>query len=291
MVAAASNWVGSLPRRIAVVLTGVVIATWCTACSKSEAPSASDTAQPSDTAVPSDTAQPSDTAPCDGDSSSESPFEPPDVAVVPVGANVTMKVVAATLREAGGAFDFYAVLHSEGEYPMCSPALQVDFFDHDDQLLGTTSGAVWTGRVFRFEGSVAPVACVAPGQVAAGVVQGFVAPWSLKDVKYVEYRLHAFGIDTAEEQRGAVVGELQSFETHDGVTFRGTLTNSSDTAISEPRVTVLPLDCGGRPLGLATAVATLEIPPNGTWTFDSSVVQHAGARQLVFGVGNFAPSP
>lgn len=249
----------------------------------------SDTA-PSNTA-PSNTA-PSNSAPCDDEgSAAESAFEPEAIVVLPVGANVTLKVVASTLGNVDGALDFYAVLQSESEYPMCSPALQLDFFDHDDQPLGTTTGTIWTGRVFRFDGSPAPVVCVAPGQVAAAVVKGFSATWSLKDVKYVEYRIHAFAIDTAKEVGGTVISELVTSKTADGVTFRGTLTNSSDTPLRDPQVTIVPLNCVGRPLGLSTAAATLEIPPNGTWPFDSSVVLEPGTRQLAFGVGSFPPAP
>lgn len=283
MVPAASLLHRGLARQLVVGLTGVATATWCAACTTSKS---TDDVRSSST---EETPAPSSTAPCE--EAVESSFEPKGIAVLPLGANVTLKVVASTLREADGALDFYAVVQSERDYPMCSPAFQLDFFDHDDQLLGTTTGAVWTGRVFRFDGSATPVVCVAPGQVAAAVVEGFSATWSLKDVKYVEYRIHAFGIDTAKEVPGAVVGELQAKETADGVTFRGTLTNSSDTPLSEPRVTIVPLSCVGRPLGLATAAATLEIPPNGTWSFDSSVVLEPSATQLAFGVGNFPSSP
>ena len=47
-------------------------------------------------------------------------------------------------------------------------------------------------------------------------------------------------------------------------------------------VSVFPLNRVGRPLGVATSSATLDVPPGGAWTFETSTVDDPGVAYAAF---------
>lgn len=222
----------------------------------------------------------------------ESLFEPAWLPNVPLdGVTGVLTLFASTLRDGADGLELYAGICNHSEFPLCGAAIQIEFYDEADALIGTASGAVQSGRLYRFSQSPTPIACVEPGQTAMAAVTALPDGLALADLKSMGHRFPAFQIDDAVFLPGVSVSELQAFDAPAGAVFGGTVTNASDSAIADPVVSVFPVNEVGRPLGVATSMASLEIPPGGTWSFETSVVLNRGVDQLAYASGTFAPSP
>lgn len=222
----------------------------------------------------------------------ESLFEPAWLPNVPLDSVAgVLTLFASTLRDGPNGLELYAGICNDGEFPLCSAGIQVEFYDHSDQLIGTTSGGVQSGRLFSFSQSPTPITCVAPGQTAMAAMTTLPMGLLLDDLKFLGHRFPAFQIEDAVLVPGVTVTDVQAFEAADGAVFRGTVTNASDIPITNPAVSVFPVNDVGRPLGVAVSTATLEIPPGGTWSFETSVVAERGVSHLAFASGSLLTSP
>lgn len=222
----------------------------------------------------------------------ETLFEPPDLPNVSLdGENGTLILFSSTLKSGPAGLELYAGICNRGEYPMCSPALQVEFFDHADQLIGTSSGAVQSGRVFRFSQSAQPVTCVAPGQTAMAALTNLPEGLAIADLKSIGHRFPAFRVEDAEPIEGTTIQQLEAFEVDGGFAFRGTVNNDSDSPVTDPVVSVFPLDHVGRPLGNAVGTATVQVPAGGQWAFETNAVVERGDTQLAFAAAVFPAEP
>ncbi len=284
-----------LPRPLSAhIATGTVALVSFLACSK---PSDSSVEQPPLPSV--DTVANTSSSPGEGACSRspetglvEDAFEPESVPNVSLdGVGGTLMVLASTLREGAEGLELYANICNAGDFPLCSAAMQVEFYDAADQLIGSTSTAVQSGRFYRFSQSPYPISCVAPGQTAMAAATNLPEGLVLDDLKSMGHRFPAFQIDDAAPLAGATVSAVDAFETAGGAAFRGTVTNDSDAPISNPTVSVFPVNDVGRPLGVATATATLQIPPGGTWSFETSVIAERGVSHWAFAAASFALTP
>ena len=52
--------------------------------------------------------------------------------------------------------------------------------------------------------------------------------------------------------------------------------------MSAPTVTIFPVNRVGRPLGAATASSTIDIPPGGSWSFETSPVDDLGVDYVAY---------
>lgn len=220
-------------------------------------------------------------------------FEPADLPNLPLdGPDGALSVYSWTLKGGPAGLELYAGICHKGEGTLCSVALQVEFYDQADQLIGSASGAVQSGRLFEFSQSPYPISCVVPGQTAMAALTSLPEGMALADVKSMGYRFPAFLIDDAVPLPGARVTSVEALSTAAGALFRGTLTNDSDSAISSPSVSVFPLNEVGRPLGNAVGAEALEIAPGGTWEFETNVVAgDGGAHQIAFATASFVSPP
>jgi hypothetical protein len=73
-----------------------------------------------------------------------------------------------------------------------------------------------------------------------------------------------------------------------GTVYTGTLSNGLDVAVSDPSVTVFSVNRVGRPLGVAIATGTVQIPPGGSWAFETNTVDMPGADQAAYPAGAMA---
>lgn len=219
-------------------------------------------------------------------------FDPPEIPNLSLdNTTAGLMLYASTLRSGPGGLELYAGICNDSDAKLCSVALQVEFYDHADALIGTASGAVQSGRLFSFPESPYPVYCVAPGQTAMAALTDLPPGLTLADLKSMGHRFPAFLIDHAMPVAAVSVGKVDVFETAAGVAFRGMVTNDSDAPMQDPQVSVFPITEAGRPLGNATSTASLEIPAGGTWTFETSVVPNAGAGQVAFASAAFVAMP
>src|SRR5690606_35974181 len=141
-----------------------------------------------------------------------------------------LTLVASTLTSGANGLELYAAIRNEGEFPLCGAALQVEFYDQADQLIGSASTGVQSGRLYRLPDSTTTISCVAPGQTAMAAATSLPKGLALADLKSLGHRFPAFQIDDAEFVPTATVGEVEAVDTLDGTAFRGTVTNASDAS-------------------------------------------------------------
>lgn len=221
---------------------------------------------------------------------SEKAFEPPDVPNVPLSGAGSLTLFASTLQSGATGLELYAGIRNESEVPLCSAAMQVEFYDQADQLIHTASAGVQSGRLYRFPDGSMTISCVAPGQTAMAAITDLPESLVLEELKSVGHRFPAFQIDGAVPVDWVTVSELEAFDAAGGTAFRGTVVNTSDAPLNEPAVSVFSVNGVGRPLGVATSTAVVELPPGGSWAFETNAVAERGAGQVAFAAASFPVS-
>ena len=104
----------------------------------------------------------------------------------------------------------------------------------------------------------------------------------VEELAALEYRFPAFPLDGLVPIDGLTVSELSTISSGTGTAYTGTLTNGLEGAVSNPKVTIFPLNRVGRPLGAATSSATTELPAGGSWTFETTAVDDAGVDFVAY---------
>jgi hypothetical protein len=225
----------------------------------------------------------------DADSAGDPLIVPEDLSVTALaGGNGVLEMIALTLRAGANGAELYAALRNEGDIPACSAAVSVELFDDAEQSLAAGIGGLLTQRFYRLtDGSGTIAACVGPGDVSMAAVMGLPPDIVVEDVRHVVYRCPYFALEVVAIE-GLTVSQLEPATGDDGTAFTGTLVNGFDVAVSNPSVTVFPVSRAGRPLGVATGSGRLELPPGGSWTFETSAVATPGADHIAYPAGALA---
>lgn len=201
------------------------------------------------------------------------------------GGNGVLEVIALTLRKGPDSTEVYVALKNEGDIPACSAAVSVELFDKTEQSLAAGIGGLLTQHFYRrTDGSGTIAACVAPGDVTIAAVTDLPSDIVVEDVGYVVYRCPYFALDVVPIA-GLTVRQVKSVTGSAGTTYTGSLVNGLDVAVSNPSVTVFPVNRVGRPLGVATGSGTVEIQPGGSWAFETSAVGERGADYFAYPAG------
>jgi hypothetical protein len=201
------------------------------------------------------------------------------------GGNGVLEVIAFTLRKGPRNTEVYAALRNVGDIPACSAAVSVELFDKTEQSLAAGIGGLLTQRFYRLtDGSGTIAACVAPGDITMAAVTDLPSDIVIEDVGYVVYRCPYFALDVVPID-GLTISHVEGVPGSDGTAYTGTLVNRLDVAVNNPSVSVFPVNRVGRPLGVASGSGTLEIPPGGSWTFETNSVSVAGVDHLAYPAG------
>jgi hypothetical protein len=201
-----------------------------------------------------------------------------DALVVPAGLSVTalaggngvLEVIALTLRKGPSSTELYAALKNDGDIPACHAAFAVELFDRAEQSVAAGIGALLTRHFYRLaqdSGTIA--ACVAPGDVSMAAVTDLPSDIAIDEVGTIVYRCPYFALDVVPIV-GLTIGPVTSVARGAETAYTGTLVNELELAVSNPSVTVFPLSRVGRPIGVTTASGTAEIPPGGSWAFETN---------------------
>lgn len=222
--------------------------------------------------------------------------EDDDALIVPRGLSVTalpggngvLNVMALTLRTGPSGVELYAALKNDGDTPACSAALSVELFDDAEQSLAAGVGGLLTQHFYRLtDGSDAIAACVGPGDVTMAAVTDLPSELEVDDVARVVYWCPYFALDVVAID-GLTISEVKSATRGSETGYAGTLVNALDVAVSNPSVTVFPVNRVGRPLSVATGSGTVDIPPGGTWAFETSTVDAPGIDHVAYPAGALA---
>lgn len=229
----------------------------------------------------------SETTGSDGVAPENSRYEPPGVTHVGLNATAALRVYASTLVPSSSGLALYVGVCNQSQRYQCSAAMQVELYDEAGEVLGTVSNAVQSGRVFNVSESPYPISCVAPGQRGMAAITDLPSEVTLEQVKSLGYRFSVFQFDEAAPLASTRVTHVEPFAIGNLVAFRGTVTNDATVSLTNPVVSVFPLNTVGRPLGFATAGAAEEIPPGGTWSFETSAVAERGATHVAYAAGTY----
>lgn len=212
-----------------------------------------------------------------------------DRLVVPEGLSNTtldgqagpLTLVAYTLVPGATGPSLYAAVRNDGPNPACEAGMTTFFFDKADQPVTDAATGLWMGRFYR-SGPGVVLSCVDPGQIAMAGSMGLPASIVIDELGSLKHRFPHFVVDGIQPIDGLAVSGVATVMTGAGSAYTGTLTNGLDVAVSNPSVTIFPVNRVGRPLGMASSSATTDIPPGGSWTFQTSAVDDLGAGYVAY---------
>jgi hypothetical protein len=201
------------------------------------------------------------------------------------GGNGVLEVIALTLKQGPQHTEVYAALKNGGDVPACSAAFSVELFDRDEQSLAAGIGGLLTQRFYRLEdGSGMIAACVGPGDVTMAALADLPSSIVIENVSHAVYRCPYFALDVAPID-GLTISRIDSARGDGGTVYTGTLVNGLDVAVKNPSVSVFPVNRAGRPLGLAIGEGAIEIPPGGSWAFETSAIDTPGVDHFAYPAG------
>lgn len=213
-----------------------------------------------------------------------------DALIVPRGLNVTARaggcgaldMVALTLRRGSSHGELYAALKNGGGSPACSPSFSVELLDKDEQPLATGLGGLLIQRFYRrADGSNAVAGCVGPGDITMVAITDLPAELALEDVGTVVYGCNFWLLDVAPID-GIGISDVQAVARSGGTAFTGALVNELDTSFDRPSVAIFPVNSVGRPLGVAFGNGAVDVPPGGSWQFETNTVNEAGVDSAAY---------
>jgi len=276
------------------------------ACSDGGAPDAAATAGSAGTASPSagsanvagnGGAGSGGSAAASGSSAGGSASQPAsdDTLIVPKGLQVMQRegvnsifnVIALTLRQDGpkGA-QILASVRNDGDGPGCSPSFAVELYDKDGQSIGAGISGLLVQNFFRLsDGSDTIAACVTAGETTMATVDSLALDVPVENVAQVIYWSSYWGLDDLMPLGELSVGDLHAKTSTTGVSYTGSLTNQLDVPLSTPSVLVFPVNSVGRPLAVAHSEGTVEVPPAGSWAFETNAIPATGVDQVAFPAG------
>jgi hypothetical protein len=209
-------------------------------------------------------------------------------AIVPAGLSVTalpggngvLAVIALTLHKGPSNTQLYATVKNTGDVPACDAALSVELFDQAEQSLAAGISGLLTQHFYRrTDGSGAIAACIGPGDVTVGAVLDLPSELAIEDVGHVIYRCPYFALDVTALE-GLTVSGAQGTRAN----YHGMLVNHLDVTVKHPSVTVFPINRAQRPLGMTVVNGDMDIPPGGSWNFETSLAE-LGFDYLAFPAG------
>jgi len=203
------------------------------------------------------------------------------------GAGEGLSLVALTLLQRLSGAELYAAVKNDSDTSACDAAITIEFLDREEQSLAAWVGGLYSGQLYRrSDGTDAILACLDPGELAMLGSTELPDEVRVEEVGALVYRFTYFDRDVLPFEVVPIdtltVSQLQSVSLVSGSAFTGTFENGLDVAVSDPIVTVFPLNGVGRPLGMATSSDSVAIPPGGTWMFETSPVNDPGVDRVVY---------
>ncbi|WP_437731321.1 hypothetical protein [Sorangium sp. So ce1335] len=228
----------------------------------------------------------SDAVDVGGDVGDDALIVPEDLTVMArPGGNGVLNVIALTLRKGPTSTEIYAALRNDGDTPACHAAVAVELYDRSQQALAAGINGLLTQHFYRLtDGSDTIAACVGPGDVSMAAVTDLPADIAIEDVGYVIYRCPYFALDVVPID-GLTISEVKAVAGDAGTAYTGTLHNGLDVAVSDPSATVFSVNRVGRPLGVAFASGSVEVPPGGSWAFETNTVDTPGPGHAAYPAG------
>jgi hypothetical protein len=139
-----------------------------------------------------------------------------------------------------------------------------------------------SGRLYRIDdGSGVIIRCVAPGQVAMTASTNLPDDIVIDELGSLRHSFPAFTVAVVPID-ALSVSEVETVSRGAESAYTGTLTNGLDVAVSAAKVTIFPMNRVGRPLCVAASSATTDLPPGGSWTFETTTVTDLGVDYVAY---------
>lgn len=227
-----------------------------------------------------------------GQSGDDLLFVPEDLPVTNLsGEGKAVNVIAFTLFAGPQGPELYAALRNDGEITACTGSVSFELFDKAEQSVGSWVGGLYGDQLFRrSDGSGGLVACLEPGGVAMAGLTDLPESLAIDELGAAVYQLTYFDRDILPFELVVVdsltVTGIQTVSTDSGNAFLGTFENGLDVPVTDATVTIFPLNRVGRPLGMAVSNSTADVPPGGSWPFETTVVENPGVDYVAYPSGS-----
>jgi hypothetical protein len=212
---------------------------------------------------------------------------PPALAVSPrPGINSAFNVIALTLHQTARGAELLAAVRNDGDGAACNPYFSAELHDKDDQTLGGGISGLMVRRFYQFtDGTETVAGCVLPGDVSMVALTDLSLTTPIEDIVSVVYASGYWGLPDVVAIDGVSLTEMKAVTRGGGVAYTGALVNRLEVVITHPTVAVFPLNAVGRPLDVAYAGAMLDVPPDGSWNFETETVTEAGVGYDAYPMG------
>jgi hypothetical protein len=200
------------------------------------------------------------------------------------GQDDGLVLIAFTLVPGATGPSFYAAVQNVWSTPLCEAGMMISFYDKNNQLVGTTASVLQSGSFYQMsDGTVLP--CVDPGQIAMTGATGLPSTVVIDQLGSLVHLFPSFNLTVVPVGTLAVSG-VASAGADGGTGYTGVVTNQIGSTLSNPSVTIFPVNRVGRPLGMATASTTADLPAGGSWSFATGAVDDPGVGQVAFASGS-----
>jgi hypothetical protein len=208
---------------------------------------------------------------------------PQDLAVSALpGGNGAFELIALTLVEGTSNTELYAALRNTGPIPACDASVSIELYDKEQQSVAAGVAGLHTRRTYEVsDGSGTYASCVGPGDLTMAAITDLPREISVPGIGYAVYRCNYFALALSPIS-GLRISDISSVTTASGIAYSGTLVNGLDVTVTKPSVTVFATNRVGRPLGTVIAAASENVPPGGSWPFQTDTLQTAAADYVAF---------
>ncbi|HEY4188194.1 MAG TPA: FxLYD domain-containing protein [Polyangia bacterium] len=210
-------------------------------------------------------------------------FVPEDLSHMPRAGEVgvTLNLVAFTLLEGTTGPAFYAAVENDGDAPSCNAGMMTDFIDKSGQTVASVGSPLLSKQFYQLEANVI-LGCIDLGQIGMVAATDLPAEVVPGDLGSLTYNFPTFGVGGITPIAAFAVSGVKAVAKVAGTAYAGALANGLDVMVTGPSVTISPVNRVGRPLGAATASATTDIPPGGSWSFETSSVDDVGVDEVAY---------
>jgi hypothetical protein len=210
-------------------------------------------------------------------------FVPDDLPNIEIGGEGGLTLVAFTLVDGTDGPELFTAVRNEGDVPACEAGITIDFFDENATLVTSSSGVLESGTRYDLnDGSGATIRCVSPGRTAMAASTDLPTSLVIDELGALEHRFPAFVVPGVTPADAFFVSEVRSVARGGGTAYRGTFENALDVTVTDPKVTIFPLNRVGRPLGAATSRPATSVSPGGSVGFETDTVGDSGADFVAF---------
>jgi len=201
---------------------------------------------------------------------------------------VALKLIASTLVQGATSAELYVAVRNDGTAPYCNAGVITDFIDKNGQTVATVAAGLQGKQLYTLDPTTV-LNCIDPGEIVMGASPNVPAEVVIGELSGLTYRIAAFGVDGIVPLGSFTVTQVHAVANGAASAYQGVFTNTLNVKATAPSVTIFPVNRVGRPLGAATSSATIDVPPGGAWSFETSTVDDLGVDYAAYpgaSVGN-----